>query len=89
MNTQLDEIQTATVLIENGDHRKWMHAVSAALIAQDGTFEPIDDASRARLLEAIRSRGYPHAEMDYQPPVGGSLPRIVVRRGSSSDGRHL
>lgn len=46
---------------------------------REARWSPWDGESRARLLEAIRKGGYPHAELEYLP-AEGSLPRIYIRR---------
>lgn len=84
MMSAADEVTTATLLIENDQDQKWMHAVHAAVMAQGGSLEPVDGESRARLLGAIRNGGYPHAELEYLP-AEGSLPRICIRPGPPPD----
>jgi hypothetical protein len=73
------EVATSVVFVENDDDRDWLHAVKGAVMDQRGSFEPLEAASRLRLIETIRSRGYPEAALDYSPPEDGSLPRLIFR----------
>lgn len=72
-------MDTSRFFIEGDSDRPWAHAVRAALIQQEGSFEPTDQASRDRLLDAIRHEGYPEAQMVYEEGVAGGLPTIRVR----------
>lgn len=75
------ERPTSILWFENQDDVNWMHAVSAAVMDQEGTYDPLSAASLARLLDAIRQQGYPDADMVYQP--GPGLPRFVIRRDNT------
>ncbi len=77
------EVQTATVLNDHDDDQNWVRALKAAVIDQEGSWNPTDDTSRTRLVDAIRNHGYPLAKLEYLPAEGGGLPRIHIWR----DGR--
>lgn len=83
MMSAADEIQTATVLNDHDDDQNWVRALKAAVMDQEGSWDPTDEASRTRLLESIRNQGYPLANLEYLPAEGGGLPRIHIWR----DGR--
>ena len=70
------ERPTSILWFEHQDDAHWMHAINAAVMDQDGTYDPLSAASLARLLDAIRQQGYPDADMIYQP--GPGLPRFVI-----------
>ncbi len=69
---------TAVVFVESDDDPTWEHAVYAAVMKQGGSFEPLDAASRSKLINAIRE-DFPEAVLEFSPPADESLPRLVVR----------
>lgn len=73
------EVTTSVVFVESVDDPTWEHTVHAAVMDQAGRFEQLSSASRMRLIETIRRRGYPQAVLDYVPDEDDHVPRIFVR----------
>jgi hypothetical protein len=75
----VNEVETAVVFVATDDDLNWEHTVHKAIVDQGGSFDPLNSASRMRLIETIRQRGYPNAVLDHDPSADESLTRLYIR----------